>query len=468
MGKPDKTAANIRLVILLVVLLAGLCYVIANPGTVAGSWKLQLIVDGIVAPGVFIIWWLLTFPLARASKAWLPRLVAKIPITLVYLFMGLWLLLIIALALESGPGWLLLLIPLGIQLLYILGAEPLLRARLMFFPSQRESVANLYEFIACALRSGVPLEQALELREPEVRPLWLRRRVKFILQNMHRGEPFSKAAGEYMVVFPPEDRAIIEAGETGGKLPEAFEYVARNQRVFRARTVPVGLLAVEILLLVQVVTFCLIFIVPKFKDIFDQIGSELPFSTQLLIDISWRIAHYWVWGFLALLVLWFLNTRGMLTRAMLKVAPASRSLYWAMPWSRFSYALSDLLSGGCSLVDAVPVAIAASGSKLMKRAAPAITQRLESGVPIEDAICKLPCLPRKYRWFFDASFRTEKPETGLRTLAEHCRSEHHAQVFALSAVLLPILVALMAAAALFVLLAFYQPLFNIPFTLRQE
>lgn len=149
------------------------------------------------------------------------------------------------------------------------------------------------------LRAGARVVQALEAVESQCAKAAWREIVSGVRVEVEAGKPLSEALVRHPRMFNPVFVNMIAAGEASGDLGLAFDRVAKlaqqqqeiRSRVLGALTYP----AVLSLLCVTVVIILLTFILPRFKDMFEQLDVELPFMTQVLIQASnFIMGHWWL------------------------------------------------------------------------------------------------------------------------------------------------------------------------------
>jgi type II secretory pathway component PulF len=267
-------------------------------------------------------------------------------------------------------------------------------------------------------------------------------------------------------LFQPGERAIIEAGEKAGDVAPALDYLAQSIRVRGMRNYPALLVTIEALYIPAVVSFILVFIVPKFKTIYDQLGAELPGLTQLLVDATYVLSHDAIWFTMALVIA-ALFVRGVRRRSSmatlcLRVFPPLRETYWCLALSRFSYTLGSLLRAGVPQIEALDLAVRASRNPIMISRGPALRGDIENGQRLDEALARVPLIPPRFVWYVRQGVMSEQPEQTLLAISEGYLSDHRRRMYVLGSWLFPITMAALGVIVLFTVVALYLPLFNIP------
>jgi type IV pilus assembly protein PilC len=238
------------------------------------------------------------------------------------------------------------------------------------------------------------------------------------------------------------------------------------------RNFPILLVLLEFLVCPLVVSFVLVMIVPKFQDIYAQLGGELPLSTLWLIRGSDLLFHQFHWILvaallLAILVLRFRMKAGFRT-AVLKTVPGLRVAAWSPALSRFSFALGELLQAGIGLESAMRLAVKAAGNTILRDREELMVKQLENGKPLDHVLGEVPTIPARYLWMVSRGVKRERPGETLVGLADGCRRDFESFLFGLTSTVFPLLVVLLGAMVLFCVVALYEPLFNIPRIVGRE
>ena len=140
------------------------------------------------------------------------------------------------------------------------------------------------------IKSGIPLTESLVMIENQTKDKKKKDLYKRIVYELNTGANFSEALARQGNVFPKLLINMLKTSELTGNLTESLDHMAayyktadsNRKQVISALTYPSVVLVISI----AVLTFLLIFIIPKFQNIFDQLGSNLPGITLFLINMS--------------------------------------------------------------------------------------------------------------------------------------------------------------------------------------
>ncbi len=146
------------------------------------------------------------------------------------------------------------------------------------------------------LQAGLGLVEGLEaLLEKEARPD-LRPIMAGLLQALHDGRRFSSALAEQPRHFPPLYIGLVRASEGTSSLPHALErFIAYQQRIDAVRTKLVSA-AIYPAILIGVGTlvslFLMVYVVPRFAEVYQGAGRQMPWMSQQMLGLSALLTHH--------------------------------------------------------------------------------------------------------------------------------------------------------------------------------
>lgn len=245
--------------------------------------------------------------------------------------------------------------------------------------------------LATLLDAGMTLDRSLqiliELSDDEV----LTRLIDQVRDEVHSGSTFSealKAQGEG--IFPPLYISMIKAGEAGGAMQDVLvslaDYLERSEEL--RESVRSALIYPLLLLTVAGISVAvlLMFVVPQFQQMFDDMGRALPLSTRVVIGIGDLLRGYW-WLILAavfVLIAVFKRAledpgvRSRWDRKMLSL-PLLGELFSKIETARFTRTLATLLENGLPLQKALLLAREVIRNREMSSGMKGATEQLERG-----------------------------------------------------------------------------------------
>lgn len=254
----------------------------------------------------------------------------------------------------------------------------------------QDQVGTLTGELATLLRSGLPLDRALELLiglSPNPRMQALMSQVR---DEVRGGAALSKALEAHPTVFSRFYVGMIRAGEAGGALGTVLtriaEFMERSKEL--KETVASALIYPTILVLASVtsVMLLLIFVVPQFSQMFEQSGKALPLATEIVIAAGDLLRKYW-WAIpVGMLLVWryfvwqMANAQSKLVwdGRFLRL-PLVGDLLTKIEVARFARTLGTLLANGIPLLAALGVVKDTVGNLVIANGLGAAREQLQAG-----------------------------------------------------------------------------------------
>ena len=145
--------------------------------------------------------------------------------------------------------------------------------------------------------AGLPILRSLKILEDQAKPGALKNSLIDVCDEIEGGASLSEAMGKSPKVFDRLYVNMIKAGEAGGSLELILNRLADfKERTAALKSKVIGALIYPIMVIiftVGILTFIMIFIIPQFKDMFEEFEIKLPVMTELLIAISDRCVQLW-------------------------------------------------------------------------------------------------------------------------------------------------------------------------------
>ena len=214
------------------------------------------------------------------------------------------------------------------------------------------------------LTAGLSLVESIETLVDKEHDANTRKIIQHLLTQLYEGVTFSQALEDHPEIFPALYIATIRASERTGDLPEALTRFVNYQtqmelvrkKLIGASIYPVLLLTVGLL----VSLFLLVFVVPKFSAIYDDLGSDLPWLSLLLIKWG-KFVHERGWELVGIAVLLvsfiaYITTRPAFWARVMQYLwriPAIGEHMRVYQLARFYKTLGMLLRGGIPITSAL-------------------------------------------------------------------------------------------------------------------
>jgi general secretion pathway protein F len=254
----------------------------------------------------------------------------------------------------------------------------------------RKALVDLTEALAVLIRSGIPLEEALQIARDTSDQEPARALLGRVLDRVRNGADFSTALEAEGHIFPPLYLNIVRTSEASGSLEQGLaqlsEYLQSENRV--RDEVTSALLYPMVLSVVALISIGLIltYVVPRISELFVGYEDMLPLSTVLVISAADFVGHYWWVILLVVLVLLVLLRQQLRSEAgrlrwdrwVLRL-PLLGDLVTKMEVARLSRSLATMLGNGVPLINALPLARGAMSNRALAGVVEAGVERLRDG-----------------------------------------------------------------------------------------
>ncbi len=331
--------------------------------------------------------------------------------------------------------------------------------------------------LSTMLEAGIPILDAVGDLASQTPNRFFSNVLSDICSEIREGSSFSQALSKYPKVFSSLYVALVVSGEESGNLVEVLKDLSSEledqltllRKVRQAVSYPAVILA----FFAAVVSFVFLYLVPKFQEIFESFGAQLPLFTRIILQISRFSLKFFPFLLLGLILLaiffsWYRKTPDGCRRidSMKLRMPVLGNLFLKVSLARFSRSLATLLQGGVSIIAALDIVAKTTGNAILQQ----YIERIRAGV-IKGEL--LGSEMRKYRIFPSMMVRmvvvgeeTGKTDDMLTRVSKFFRDEVDLTLNILSSILEPILIIGLGVIVGTVVLAIYLPIFKLAATVR--
>lgn len=241
--------------------------------------------------------------------------------------------------------------------------------------------------------AGLPILRSLKILEGQQKPGALKNSLIDVCDEIESGSTLSEAMAKSPKAFDRLYVNMIKAGEAGGSL----EVILRRLAEFKERTQSlknkvVGAMiypVMVVLFTVGILTFIMLYIIPEFKKMFEEFEMTLPAITELLIELSNKIAKYWFMIPLIpislilflMLVRKFKAGRYGFDLAMLKI-PILGKLAEKSNLARTQRTLGALVASGVPILESLAITRETSGNAVYEKLFLKVTDSIREGETI--------------------------------------------------------------------------------------
>lgn len=325
---------------------------------------------------------------------------------------------------------------------------------------------------ATMINAGLPVVTSLKVLSRQTANVRLATALTAVAAEVEAGESLANAFSRQSEVFPTVMIQMIAAGEVGGILDEVLTRLANQlekeeiirQKVKSALVYPSIVSCVAVL----VVVFLMMFVVPKFVEVYGDLGADLPFVTNLLIVVSNGFRQFW-WVALTVVVLtvvgmkyWLKTEEGAFAwdKVLLKV-PIFGPMVQKQAIGRFTRTLGGLLSSGVPILKALAVVEKTVGNRVIAAAVREALDDVRQGQNLAVPLRRSGRFPPMVLEMVSIGEETGTLEEMLGKIADFFEEEVQRTAERLSSSLEPVIIVGLALTVGFIVASMMLPIFNL-------
>jgi type II secretory pathway component PulF len=320
--------------------------------------------------------------------------------------------------------------------------------------------------------SGTQLAEALSALERQIKDPGWRKAIGDVRRALEGGDALSEAMATHPECFDSVYRHMIAAGESGGELAGMLDRLADlTHKRLHVRSAIQGAMIYPCLLSVvalSVLVLLMVFVIPRFGELFDSLDAEQPPSTAILLAASEIAVNYW-WALLSGLVASIVGLKVYLASPGGKRAldtfvlhlPKIGGIVRSFSTARIVRMLGVLMESHVPVLEALRLTRDTTTNfqyrELMDRAEKAVSQGEEISSVFGDTDLITPAV-------YEATRSGEKSgQVGplLLNLAEFLDEENEVTLKALTSIIEPVILIVMGLLVGFVALSMFMPLFDV-------
>jgi type IV pilus assembly protein PilC len=321
------------------------------------------------------------------------------------------------------------------------------------------------------IKAGLPILGSLELLARRQKSPELRAQLEDVAARVKTGESISKAF-EAQGGFPVIYTTTLLAGERSGNLEEVLQRFLDFQRVsltFRKKLL--ASLIYPALLVVMVVglfIFLITFVVPRFAQLYDQLGTKLPALTLFLMDLGRNAQSYGLYvAAIAIAVgyatfRWIKTDSGATALDKIRIGlPLFGNVWLKYQVGLFSRTLSTLLTGGLPLVPSLETAARSIDSRQIGNAVYRSVETVREGKGLSVSLQATKVFPELAIEMIEVGESTGALPQMLNSVAEFFEEDVQTNLTAAMSLIEPVILIVMGVVVVTILIALYLPIFSL-------
>jgi len=333
-------------------------------------------------------------------------------------------------------------------------------------------IAMFTRQLATMMKAGVPLIQSFDIVTDGLENQGLRELISAVRNDVAAGTSFANALRRHPKHFDDLYCNLVDSGEKAGALEHMLDRIAMylekteilKKKVKKAMTYPIAVVVVAIV----VTAILLIKVVPQFESLFQGFGADLPVFTQFIIRISEWMQQWWfivLLGIVGSIYVFKESKRksqkfsDIVDRYVLKL-PIVGEILDKSAVAKFGRVLSTTFASGVPLVDALESVAGATGNAVYRDAVLKIKDDVSSGTQLQASMKTTGVFPVMAVQLTAIGEESGNLDEMLEKVADHYEGVVDDMVDNLTALMEPMIMAVLGVLVGGLIIAMYLPIFQ--------
>jgi len=337
------------------------------------------------------------------------------------------------------------------------------------------ALADLVVFtrqLATMIDAGIAIVQALQALAEQTPNKVMRDTIRDVCTRVESVESFSEALMRHPKAFNRLYIAMVGAGEKGGLLAEILArlatYLENTERLRKKVKTALMYPTTVCVVAIGITIFLLVKVIPVFKDVYSGFGAKLPAPTQMLMDLSDALRHYFILFVLAAGGavygwMYYIKTKNGLEfwdKQRLKL-PIFGPIAHKICLARFTRTLASLVRSGVPILEVLQIVSQTVGNVIMEKAIKAAAGDIERGEGISSALAKHTIFPSMVVRMLSAGEQTGNIDNMLERVADFLDEEIDNTLSGLMSLLEPLLIVFLGVVIGGMVICMFLPIFNL-------
>ena len=327
--------------------------------------------------------------------------------------------------------------------------------------------------MAALVNAGVPIVRSIDLMASQQKMPLFKRALESVSLEVNQGISLGEALRRWPKVFDKLSIAMVEAGEAGGVLDESLRRLAKllednaklQNQIKGALGYPVAVLVIAVTVFLGMT----IFLIPTFAEIFDSLGAELPWFTQMMVDLSSLLrSSFSLFLLLGLIIFAYLFGKLYATPigrrrvdGLILKLPLFGELIQKTAIAQFCRTFSSLTKAGVPILMSLDIVQEITNNSIISDAISNSREDVLQGIPLSIALGQKNVFPDMSISMISIGEETGEMDAMMSKVADFYEDEVEAIVKALTSMLEPAMIVLVGGIVGSILLAMYMPMFAI-------
>lgn len=324
---------------------------------------------------------------------------------------------------------------------------------------------------ATLINAGIPIVDSLKILGEGRRNPMIKEATNKVRESIEGGRRLGDAMSAHPEVFDRFFVNMVRAGEEGGILDTILTrlsgYMEKSQKLRQQVKGALVYPAVIIAVALVVVAGILVFLIPKFQELYSGFGEELPALTQTVIKISnfvisrWFVLVAMIVGGPFMIMQYYRSEAGkeQIDPVVLKL-PIFGELVLKASVARMTRTLATLLTAGVNIIDALEIAARTSGNSVIEKCLVEAKEAVKSGRPLAQPLSRQGLIPEMVIQMIAIGEKSGTLDTMLGKIADFYEDDVETAIKASTSLIEPLLLVVLGGIIAFLVSAMYLPIFN--------
>jgi len=293
-----------------------------------------------------------------------------------------------------------------------------------------EKKSVFFRLLSVMVNAGVPLVKALDtLAEQHKKDIKFGRVIYDLARKVESGKSLSDAMKMHSDVFEEAQIGMVKSGEASGQLVKILSEIAlqlEKSALFKSKVRGALIYPAVILCVLAAVVFALmVFVIPKMKDFFGQMGQDLPSITKAVIGASDFLTDYWyiligaIITAAAILNIWKKTDSGKYSWDLFVInIPVIGGLIKKSVLAQFARSFSNLIGAGLPLINAIKITANSLGNEVYKKKLLLAAKDVEQGISLAETLTDSSLMPTMLTDMIAVGEQTAQIETVMEKIAD--------------------------------------------------
>lgn len=322
-------------------------------------------------------------------------------------------------------------------------------------------IAAFFRQFATLVHAGIPIVQSLEMLSHNTETQAFKKIIHSVRTSIETGLALSESLRAFSYCFDHFSCYLIYIGEQSGTLPAILKRIADHKekilvykrQLQQALLYPITVVSVSLI----IIMIMLIFVVPRFAEIFQNMHGTLPRFTVFIIDVSQAIKSNYDLLLFSILLLFYFRNRFL---PIIWKCPILKTLYQKNGLSHFAYQLAITLKAGIPITDALQIMMNAPHS-FYSKFLPRIYQELNNGSFLSEVLHSTSSFPTLMVQMIKVGEESGTLEEMLEKISEIYTAEVDHFLKNLNHLLEPLIMVVLGVLIGGLVIAMYLPIFRL-------